>query len=106
MSTRIWALGGAAAHLGASHSATYSGGGGGGSSTARLTRLSQWGGSGAGGGGAWRRGRRRLGMSIYAKIWTNDGRRKAAEMMGLTMEVNCVPLHTHPPVASSARLRR
>jgi hypothetical protein len=26
-----------------------------------------------------------------AKIWTDDGRRKAAEMMGLTSEVRALP---------------
>ena len=43
--------------------------------------------AGRGRGGGVRRGSRRGPGLIVAKIWTDDGRRKAAEMMGLTSEV-------------------
>lgn len=42
--------------------------------------------AGRGRGGGVRRGSRRGPGLIVAKIWTDDGRRKAAEMMGLTSE--------------------
>ena len=38
-----------------------------------------------------RRGSRRGPCLVVAKIWTDDGRRKAAEMMGLTTEVRLDP---------------
>ena len=44
--------------------------------------------------GGWRaraRGRARRGGIVEAKIWTDDGRRKAAELMGLTREVRRDP---------------
>ena len=47
--------------------------------------------SGRGFGGGHRRGSRRGPCLVVAKIWTDDGRRKAAEMMGLTTEVRLDP---------------
>ena len=46
--------------------------------------------AGRGRGGGVRRGSRRGPGLIVAKIWTDDGRRKAAEMMGLTSEVRAL----------------
>jgi hypothetical protein len=96
----------AASHLGASRSATLCGG----STSLRKVLLSQ-GAKGAkglffGAGGRRRtggRGRRGV-MLVEAKIWTNDGRRKAAEMMGLSVEVRAPrsglpPRHLRPSLS-------
>ena len=60
-------------------------------STARLQRCAVLSQSSRAAGARGARGRARRGGIVEAKIWTDDGRRKAAELMGLTREVRRDP---------------
>ena len=64
---------------------------GSGASTARLKRCAVLSQSSRAAGARGARGRARRGGIVEAKIWTDDGRRKAAELMGLTREVRRDP---------------
>lgn len=86
------ATGAAAAHLGAARSAYYCGG-----KRVQLHFLLSQDVEGASRrSGGTRGGRGRRVFTTEAKIWTNDGRQKAAEMMGLTMEVSATPAPPRP----------